>query len=622
MYTSTHTQVRKVRPLTQERREIQLRPFLAMSSSLACEIAQLHELFKLGALTQEEFNEAKQATIRSFKTTAAAPATSAPAPAVSSASLSEPPASSLLTPAKQQPDSSASPGYTETDAGGQLAPPSPKASASPSVHAVAATRSRTFEEWKELWDTATVCTPAATASTSSAPPDAFDARMQALRCLSRLLCNVRMYPAEPKYRRIRESNRIIAHELMSVAEASGAVLNFAGFVRERDKEGASPSASPTGAATHCWVLHGEATAAAVAGKAAAAVRLVDKLLEYFGEQQSRRYRVQQLWRSVALEVRLERAARGADSSSPLQDVSSHPKEVNDEEENEHGKGGRGAAARSAESEAPSPPQALLSYLVECYTVDEAGDGLFSSMHHLQTLQRLYEEAAAHIAAGAQPSLSHSLLRTAEVYGAVVQQRGAVELLMYGCGACFHPPPVATQRVLAPTASTPLAASSTPCSRDTANDYTVQLIPSDTPDASEFATRCLRLLQRLRREVERVQQERTRAARQAAEASMRQELKRERQRRQLEKNSGRDEMPADEQTQQRHQRRRTHRRGHGVHRRAGSSSPTSSSSSAASASSRGEATKSEGHRIPLAEALAILMGKKSPPPSRPPPASSS
>ncbi|CAM66264.1 conserved hypothetical protein [Leishmania infantum JPCM5] len=618
MHTSTHTHVCKVRPFTLGRRETQLRPFLAMSSSLAGEIAQLHELFKLGALTQEEFNEAKQATIRSFKTAAAAKAASAPAPAVSSASLSESPACSSLTPAKQQPDSSASLGYTEMDAEGKLAPPSPNASASPSAHTVAATRSRTFEEWKELWDTATVSTRTATASTASAPPGAFDARMQALRCLSRLLCNVQMYPAEPKYRRIRESNRIIAHELMSVAEASGAVLSFAGFVRERDEEDASASASPAGAATYCWVLHGEAAAAAVAGKAAAAVRLVDELLEYFGEQQSRRYRVQQLWRSVALEVRLERAARGVDSGSPLQDVSGHPEEVNNDEENENGKGGRGAAARSAESEAPSPPQALLSYLVECYTVDEAGDGLFSSMHHLQTLQRLYEEAAAHIAAGAQPSSSHSLLRTAEVYGAVVQQRGAVELLVYGCGACFHPPPVATQRVLAATASTLLPASSTPCS-DTANDYTIQLIPSDTPDASEFAARCLRLLQRLRREVERVQQERTRAARQAAEASMRQELKRERQRRQLEKNSGRDEMPAVEQTQQRHQRRRTHRQGRGVHRRAGASSSTSSSAS--SASSRGAATKTGGQRIPLTEALAILMGKKSPPSRRPPPTSS-
>ncbi|CAG9570245.1 PUB_domain_containing_protein_-_putative [Leishmania major strain Friedlin] len=590
-----------------------------MSSSLADEIAQLHELFKLGALTQEEFNEAKQATIRSFKTAAAAKAASAPVPGVSSASLSESPACSSLTSTKQQPNSSASPGYTETDARGQLAPPSPNASASPSVHTVAATRSRTFEEWKELWDTAKVSTPAATASTASAPPDAFHARMQALRCLSRLLCNVRMYPAEPKYRRIRESNRIIAHELMSVAEASGAVLSFAGFVRERDEEDASTSASAAGAATHCWVLHGEATAATVAGKAAVAVRLVDELLEYFGEQQSRRYRVQQLWRSVALEVRLERAARGADSRSPLQDVPDHPEEVNNEKEKGNGKGGRGAVARSAESAAPSPPQALLSYLAECYTVDEAGDGLFSSMCHLQTLQRLYEEAAAHIAAGAQPSSSHSLLRTAEVYGAVVQQRGAVELLVYGCGACFHPPPVATQRVLAATASTLLTASSAPLS-DTANDYTVQLVPTDTPDASEFVARCLQLLQRLRREVERVQQERARAARQAAEASMRQELKRERQRRQLEKNSGRDEMSADEQTQQWHQRRRTHRRGHGVHRRAGSSSSTSSSAS--SASSRGAATKTEGQRIPLTEALAILMGKMSPPSSRPPPASSS
>ncbi|GET86698.1 hypothetical protein, conserved [Leishmania tarentolae] len=589
-----------------------------MPSSLADAIAQLHELFKLGALTQEEFNEAKQATICSFKAAAAAPLTSAPVPAVSSASTSESPGYSLLTSAKQEADSSASNVYTAMDAGGKLASPPPIAPVSPSVHTVDAKRWRTLEEWKMLWDTAEVCTSAC-ASTSSTPPDVFAVRIQALRCLSRLLGNVQMYPAEAKYRRIRESNKIIAHELMPVADAAGAVLSFVGFVREEAEEDASPSTSPAGAATYCWVLRGEATAERVSDKASAGVRLVDDLLEYFGEQQSRRYRVQQLWRSVALEVRLERAARGAGPRNSLLYVSSHPEEVGTDDENKNDKGRQGAAAQSAESEELPPSQTLMSYLVECYTVDEAGDGLFTSIHHLQTLQQLYEEAAAHIAAGAQPPSYHSLFRTADVYGAVVQQRGAVELLVYGCGACFHPPPVATQRVLAKNASTLLEASSTLCS-DAASHYTVQLVPSDTPDASEFAARCLRLLRRLRCEVERVQQDRNRAARQVAEVSMRQEMKRERQRRQLEKNSGRDKLLSDTQAQQPHQRRCTHLREHGPHRRAGSSSPTSSSGS--SASSRAEATNIESRRIPLAEALAILMGKKSSPSRRPPPSASS
>ncbi|KAI5690832.1 PUB domain containing protein [Leishmania braziliensis] len=587
-----------------------------MSSSLACEIMQLHELFKLGALTQEEFNDAKQAAIRNFNAATATTATSTPDPAVNRASLSESSAYLLPTPAEQQPGTRVPPGDTAAAAaaGEPLAPPSP--TASPMVATVAATGSRTFEKWKELWDTATVYTRVAAASTALAPLDALDARIRALRCLSRLLRNVQMHPAEPKYGRIREANEIIAQELMSLAEPSSAVLSFAGFVRERDEQHASLNASLTGAAAYCWVLRRDGTAETVARKAAAAVRLVHELLEYFGEQQSRRYRVQQLWRSVALEVRLERARCGTDSSSPLLDVPSDPEEADrKKEERESGKDSQGTAARPAESEALSPSHRLLSYLVECYTVDEAGDGLFSSMLHLQTLQRLYEAVATvSVEGGARPQSSHSLFRTSEVYGAVVQQRGAVELLVYGCGARFHPPPVTTPRVLAVAAS-PLPAALSPQCSDAANDYTVQLIPSDTPDVSEFVARCLRLLRRLRREVERVQRERARAARQAAEASMRQELKRERQRRQLEKNSGRDEMSVYERTPQQHQRRRTHLRGHGARRRAGSSSSSTTSS-------HGEATKGDGKRIPLAEALAILMGKKSPLSRRPPPASSS
>ncbi|KAG5505954.1 hypothetical protein JIQ42_06749 [Leishmania sp. Namibia] len=580
-----------------------------MPSSLAGEIAQLHELFKLGALTQEEFNDAKQATIHNFKAAAAGTAPSAPAPALSSASLSESPACLPPSPAEQQLDSGAPPADTAAEAGRPLAPPS--LAASRSVTTEAATHSRTFAEWKELWDSAPVCPSAAS---GSAPLDPIDARMQALRCLSRLLRNVQMCPLEPKYGRVRESNRIIAHELMCVAKPSRAVLSFSGFVRERDEKDTSLDASSADAEAYCWALPRYATAAAVARKAAASVHLVDELLAYFGEQQSRRYQVQQLWNSVALEVRLERASRGADPGRLLLDVSSDPEEANSKEgESENGTGPQDAASPSAESEAPSPPQALLSYLVECYTVDEAGDGLYSSMQHLQTLQRLYSEAAAaSINSGARPSSTHSLLRTAEVYSAVVQQRGAVELLVYGCGARLHPPPVAAQRILAAAASPRLVASSTPC-RDAATDYTVQLIPSETPDVSKFLARCLRLLRRLRREVERVQQERSRAARQAAEVSMRQELKRERQRRQLELSSRREGMPVDEQGQTRHQRqrRRTHLQQHGAHRSADASSSSSSTDAC------GDAVKRKGQRIPLSEALAVLMGKKSPPSRRSP-----
>ncbi|KAG5510141.1 hypothetical protein JKF63_07037 [Porcisia hertigi] len=562
-----------------------------MFSSLAKEIGQLHELFKAGALTQAEFNDAKQAAISSFKATAASTATVPPAPATSSAPPSEPLACSSPTFTELEPDSKVSCSDTAPDEVEPLASPSPTESLS--VTGTAAFRSRTFEEWKELWDTAPVCTQGATSLTTAEPLGALDVRIRALRCLSRLLRNVQMYPMEVKYRTIRESNKIVAQELMSVAEASGAVLHFAGFVREQDKMNASSSGASSPGAAHCWVLSGDATEVGVLRKTEATVDLVDKLLEYFSEQQSRRYGVQQLWRSVALEVRLEQAGRGALSRNPFLDVPSDLEEMNSkEEESEHGKGRRGAPAQSTESDALSSAQMLLSYLVECYTVDEAGDGLYSSMQHLQTLQRLYEAAARCVEGGARPSSTYSLLRTAEVYGAVVQQRGAVELLVYGCGARLDPPPVP------PT---------TLCS-DASSDYTVQLIPPDTPDVSEFVGRCLRLLRRLGREVGRVQQQRTRAARQAAEVSMRQEVRRERQRRQLEKNCGRKEMPADEQVPQRHQRRRTQVSKNDTHRRTASSS-SSSASAASSVHSHGEATKEEKKRIPLTEALAILMGKK-------------
>ncbi|KAG5484775.1 hypothetical protein LSCM1_06599 [Leishmania martiniquensis] len=589
-----------------------------MPSSLAQEIAQLHELFKLGALTEEEFNDAKQAIIRSFK--AANAGASASAPASSGVWVTESPALSPPSPAEQRSDSRAPPSDSAVDAGGQPAPPS--LDPSPFAATEAAAHVRNLEEWKELWDTAPI---RSFAVTDAAPLDPIDTRVRALRCLLRLVRNVQLYPLEPKYGRVRESNRIIAQELMCVAEPSRAVLSFAGFVRECDEPAASPAASSAGAEAYCWVLRGNRTAAATARKAAAAALIVDELLAYFGEQQSRQYRVQQLWNSVALEVRLERASRGADSGRLPLDVPSDPEEAHSSEgESAKVASVRGAAPRPAESDAPPPPspQALLTHLVECYTVDEAGDGLYSSMKHLHTLQRLYSEAAAaSISDGAQPSSSHSLLRTADVYSAVVRQRGAVELLVYGCGARLHPPPLAVQRVLAEAAPPLLAASPTPCC-DAGNDYTVQLIPCDTPDVSQFAARCLRLLRRLQREVERVQQERARAARQAAEASMQQELKRERQRRQLEQNSRREDIPVDEQTRHQRQRRRTHRRQLGAHRSAG----TTSSSSSSSTDSCGDRVKRMGQRmgqrIPLSAALAILMGKRSPPSRQPSPAASS
>ncbi|KAK7193976.1 PUB domain containing protein [Novymonas esmeraldas] len=582
-----------------------------MSASLAAEIAQLHELFKLGALTQEEFQDAKQAAIRSFR---AAPVTTGEPVAAATASHSTPSCASPPPPPQSPPrvppglqsawGAASHEAAVEADARGEAeidSRPPPPTSSAPEDTAVA-TWPRSTEMWRQLWDSSPVAAPL---HTSASAGDALDARVQALRCLSRLLRNVQMYPAEPKYRVLRESNKVVAAELLPVAEPCAAVLRFAGFTREPDEREAT---------AHCWVLprspDAAAAAAVAARRVARAVCLVDELLEYVGEQQSRRYGLQQLWRSVALEVRLERASRDAAAAASVLDVASDLEEAEEEEGRDDGS--------SATRTSPPPSPALLAYLVECYTVDEAGDGLYSSLQHLQTLQRLYETAAAAVAQGggaADPSTaSCSLLRTAEVYGAVVRQRGAVELLLYGCGARL---PLPSTAALPATATTNSSSSGGTDAATTSSDYTLELIPPSVSNAAAFAARCLRLLRRVRREVERRQQERARAARSAAEVSMKQELRRERQRRQLEAQRGRPDAPSEGQ----HPRRRTHSPPHRRTHQAGSSSSSSSTSSRAGASTA-EDRGSGGRRIPVAEALAILMGKRSPPARRPPAASSS
>jgi hypothetical protein len=394
-------------------------------------------------------------------------------------------------------------------------------------------------------------------------------------------------------------------------EASAAVLTFAGFIREAEGSSA-PTATTTTAekspSSYVWVQRNEPAEAA--RKASAACRLVNHLLDYMGEQQARRYGVLQLWSSVALEVRLEQAARAR--------AVSETKVLN--------------LSKSDDNEEDTTAHPFLAYLVACYTVDEAGDGLYSSVQHLQTLQQMYEAqlpaSTSDVPSPSQLSClspcTYSLLETAEVYGAVVQQRGAVELLLYGCDAQLHPCPAAAQRASSlPTSGTATTATTaTPApSPFSAPLYCIELLPSQAHngvDAAAHMARCVKLLQRLQSEVERVRQQRAHAAREAAEKSMRQELRRERQRQQLEQSRVREELEADSQAQL----RRARLQGAPQHHRTSSSASSSSSSlSGESPSHRKGREKAEAaqgrRRIPIAEALAILMGRKSPPLSRPP-----
>lgn len=416
--------------------------------------------------------------------------------------------------------------------------------------------------------------------------------MQALRCAARLFRNVQTSPAEPKYRRLREANKVIALELLPV-EASAALLRLGGFTRqaEEEKEGegrtVSTADAPAAAAgntnaptSFVWVQSDEPAEAA--RKAAVAGRVVEHLLEGMGEQQSRRLGLLQLWRSVALEVRLEQAAREAAATpdGPLMEAQDAEEEKEEEET------------------ASASLHPFLDFMVESYSLDEAGDGLYSAQQHLQTLLDLYAAAAA--AAAQQPFnassvTSHALLETAELYGAVVQQRGAVELLLHGCGAQLHPAPSPTAQPAQSSAETAFA-----------NDlYVLELLPATVQDGPEHLERCVRFLRCLQDRVNKVRQQRAAAARAAAEKSMRQELRRERQRQQLERGHVRGEIEQGSQLPLRRPRRGS-----------SSSSDSSAAATAHSGSAKGR------RRIPVAEALAVLMGKRSPPLTRPPAASSS
>ena len=586
--------------------------FLQMSApSLAGEIAQLHELFKLGALTAEEFNAAKQAAIRNFtaKTAAASPPTAGTVAAVEVITPPTPPPQQVLEAAEV----SASPESAEVDSASSPSPPVPGAKGAP-------TRSR--QEWQLLWSRSALHLP-----DHDAPQlvDPVDIRVQALRCAERLFGNLLAHPAEAKYRRIREQNKVVAQELLPV-EASALLLGVAGFAREVEEGGKSRSEGNGGASsnnnsssstaalngaaamspTFVWVQHDESTEAS--RKASMAARLVGDLLAYMGEQQARRYRVQQLWRSIALEVRLERAAREAAArGADVLDISSEPDQVCAPQIEET----PAAKAAPPPHESPRIAKPFLAYLIECYTVDEAGDGLYSSLQHLQTLRRMYEEMQAPTRTSKEPvitsSSSFSLLESAAIYGAVVQQRGALELLLYGCGAEPHPFPTAAQQ--ATTAVTQNGKSAdTAVARPTASTlYTIDLLPPHlSADSTAHVARCLRLITRLQREVEAVQRQRAATARAAAETLMRRELRRERQRQQLEQSRVREEAEASSQSQLRRARLQ-------------GGAPQSTSSSSEEGEGAGSGSR---RRIPIAEALAILMGKKSPPRSRPPAASSS
>ncbi|KPI87183.1 hypothetical protein ABL78_3745 [Leptomonas seymouri] len=582
--------------------------------SLASEISKLHELLKLGALTAEEFNAAKQATIRSFmSSTAVGPSTA------TTSMASEP---SAVTTGGSSPSPPLG-GPHVSDMTEIVALPNPAAQAAPALSevlpAVAAAPARSREEWQRLWSASPLRLPPEHAP-SFTSRDAVDVRMQSLRCAERLFHNLQAYPTEAKYKRIREANKIVAQQLLPV-EASAALLRFAGFIRE-EEEAAPSNATAVPVAcvdqpSYVWVQRDDP--AETARKASAACRLVSHLLEYMGEQQSRRLGLQQLRRSVALEVRLERAARevAAGGDHDVLDASSEADE-----------GGEGGKAEAEANRPMSLSHPFFLFLVECYTIDEAGDGLYSSLQHLLILQRLYDAlrpattAAATASAARSPS-SYSLLETAEIYGAVVQQRGAIELLLYGCGAQIPLFPVAVRGAPAPPTKEDggdIGKASPSSSPSPGEPYIIELLPPhirSSGNPASHVARCVWLIKRLQREVELVRGQRAKAAREAAEVSMRRELQRERQRQQLERSHMRSDMDKESQSLPRRVRVQDAQR-------CTSSSSTSSESriSAKQQQLQGAGGGGAGggggegrRRIPIREALAILMGKRNSSPTR-------
>lgn len=328
-------------------------------------------------------------------------------------------------------------------------------------------------------------------------------REQFLDLLQRILQNLVNHPQVPRYTQLRTTNAAIA-ELLRVPGVQE-VLTACGFRSSHDGE------KLVWTARNCPPGMVQETLAAVG---------------YVKEREStmagNRHEVERLRRSIIFEIRLENA-RKAQAAGELE-----------------------------------------GFLVTAYASDEVGDGLSSSLQHLQLVGTLLDNARQHAGESRYRSVR---LENPLIYDAVVRQKGGLEFVLLAAGGILEE-----------------------------RNGEVRLYFADL---AVLDSACAMLTQ-LKAAVESIQQERAEETRRVAEAAARLEQQRERQRLV-------------------HQQARTEESSHGSEARERAAQRVKSEGDGAPPSSQcsGEAEtekqKPHGNRVSLVEALAMLMGKGCPAP---------
>lgn len=506
--------------------------FAQAMTSLASEIQQLHELLKCGALTPQEFQSAKEAAIQ------------------------------LYTSRARCEPSGTAPAATNEANGGSL-----NCSNSGSGHTSCSTTvveqlPKNMDDWVEAW----------------AVPPHQESRValqrQALSHLHRILSNIIDHPNEPKFCGLRCGNPRLRAELFSM-KASTLLLRRAGFqLMPTDISAEVVNMRGEGGGRNDmvnmqWRLEG--SSGGNRGDVPAAVQeamdIVMRLQQFFDEQQARQYQLQRLLASVSLEVRME-AARAA------------------------------VASEDVESNEACP---TVAFFVKIFSVDEAGDDLYTSIRSLRTLKALYEsialssttaEAALQLTCRGEAVIS--LVKNAAFYEAIVQQSGGFELMTIACAAQLCREDEKGDGGAAPPATGPtLSSSETPDNRSGCM-YSLKLIPEGV-GAVEHSSRCVRLIAMILAGVLAVQQEKLKAAREAAELAMRRELRRARAEDGVKNDPLRRSVVSSVASR-------------ALHGRSLSISSASDSSNEEEEATQKTESQSR-HRIPIAEAMKILMGRK-------------
>lgn len=545
--------------------------------SLAQELGQLFELHKAGALTAEEFRAAKEAAMQRFTstTTSTAPVpTAAPTSSPLHDEEAQPPvaasgrkdcsrpseaheALASLPSASAPPPSSQGEGESGTAAPGNVAgagrgavpsrpftvtvvtdeevPTAGAAGGEPSPSQLPPL-SEDVEEAETRFPHINVrvwCAEAAEQSSVAA-------RATALSCLQRIFFNARTYPSEVKYRQLRLTNPTLQRDLFAVP-GTRELLESAGFApvkgEEREKVDVNLQRTPNSVRD----AHSSSTASSTTPEAATKLRLTSTawleeglaavafLQEREMAYQRAQAELQRLRKSIVFDIRLEKARQALEQGE------------------------------------------LAQYLVDVFSMDDAGDGLYTSRHHLGVVRQILHNMRR---SPREPKYRQMRLQNPVVYRAVVQQRGGLEALMLLAGGSLYEDPVTQETLL-------------------------RFAPAEEPAGSETALQsAVDTVAHVEAALEEIQRVREQEARKEAEAVMREERRRELHR-ELHREDAVAGRSADANAMVLAQRRRT------------SSDDGGSSSDEDNADEEGQkdATSAERRRIPIAEALAILMGKR-------------